>query len=85
MECSKNKLKAFSMIVAVGANQEIGYQGKLPWPYIPKDMKHFVRMTTTSKIKNTVLMGRKTWESIPAERRPLRNRLNAVITRSTEI
>lgn len=85
MEANTTKFKPYSLVVAVSANNGVGLKGKLPWPYIPRDMKHFVRMTSTSQIKNTILMGRKTWESIPLERRPLKNRFNVVITRSTQI
>ncbi len=38
--------KPFSLVVAVASNGGIGYQGKLPWPYIPREMKHFVDVTT---------------------------------------
>jgi dihydrofolate reductase len=46
-------------------------------------MKHFARITTHScnGNPNAIVMGRKTWESIPLERRPLKNRLNVVLTR----
>ena len=63
-----------SMIVAVGYNNEIGKDNKLLWD-IPEDLKHF-RETTTGK---TVVMGRKTFESIG---KPLPNRKNIVLTRN---
>ena len=41
------KMKSFSLIVAVGSkNGGIGLKGGLPWPYLPKEMKHFVHVTT---------------------------------------
>lgn len=83
-------------MVAVTKNEGIGFKGDLPWPKIPKEMKHFVNITSSkepmaftpaeyalkncfyqSDIKvssptksnseklNAVVMGRKTWESIP--------------------
>lgn len=75
--------KPFSLIVAVSSNDGIGYQGHLPWPYIPKEMKHFVDITTHvphQGLMNAVVMGRKTWEAIPLANRPLKNRLNVVIS-----
>ncbi|TNV77527.1 hypothetical protein FGO68_gene7406 [Halteria grandinella] len=80
--------KGFSLIVAVSRNGAIGFEGKLPWPYIPKEMKHFSETTQfidTDQVgipdaQNAVIMGRKTWESIPLQNKPLRNRLNVVLT-----
>lgn len=63
-----------SIIVAVGLNNVIGYKNKLPWNHIPIDMKHFKNVT----INNTVIMGRKTYESI-GKKLPERN--NIIITR----
>ena len=62
----------------------------MPWPYIPQEMKHFVRVTTRLNpkmpgTKNAVVMGRKTWEGIPEAKRPLKNRLNVVLTSSKNI
>ena len=53
----------------------IGNDGKLPWN-IPDDLKHFAELTKES----VVVMGRKTFESIPENKRPLKNRLNVVVT-----
>jgi len=58
----------------------IGKDNSLPWPRIPGDMKHFKRLTE----RWPVIMGRKTWESIPEEFRPLSNRTNIVITRKPD-
>jgi dihydrofolate reductase len=68
-----------SLIAAISKNNCIGKNNKLLWN-IPDDMKHFVKITKNK----TVLMGRKTWESIPAKFRPLPNRTNIIITRNTE-
>ncbi|XP_010516792.1 PREDICTED: bifunctional dihydrofolate reductase-thymidylate synthase 1-like [Camelina sativa] len=72
--------------VVVGATKEmgIGKDGKLPWN-LPTDLKFFKDITLTtsdSSKKNAVVMGRKTWESIPIKHRPLAGRLNVVLTRS---
>ena len=62
-----------SAIVAVDNNWGIGFNGNL-LEHIPEDMKHFVHLTTG----NVVVMGRKTWNSLP--KKPLPNRTNIVIT-----
>ena len=63
-----------SIIVAIGKNREIGKGNKLLW-HIPEDLKNF-KETTTGK---TVIMGRKTFESIG---RPLPNRKNIVLSKN---
>lgn len=62
-----------SVIVAVGKNGEIGRQGQLLFQ-LPGDLKRFKELTTG----HPVIMGRKTWESLP--KRPLPGRRNIVIT-----
>jgi dihydrofolate reductase len=65
-------------VVLVAATAEdgcIGRHGRLPWR-IPADLKRFRRLT----LGTTVLMGRKTWDSLP--RRPLEGRRNVVLSRS---
>ncbi|PON80797.1 Dihydrofolate reductase [Parasponia andersonii] len=62
----------------------IGKDGKLPWR-LPSDLKFFNDITVAtsdSGKKNVAVMGRKTWESIPLEHRPLPGCLNVVLTRS---
>lgn len=66
----------FSSILAVDENNLIGDDGKMPW-HIPNDFKHFKEITTGK----TVVMGRKTFESIG---RPLPNRVNIVISRDPD-
>ncbi len=68
-----------ALIAAISENNCIGKNGTLPW-HIPEDMKRFRELTTG----HTVLMGRKTWESIPEKFRPLPNRKNIVVTRNTD-
>lgn len=62
-----------SAIVAVDNNWGIGYKGDL-LEHIPKDLKHFKELTAN----HVVIMGRKTWDSLPTK--PLKERLNLVIT-----
>jgi dihydrofolate reductase len=62
-----------SIIVAVSEDMGIGKNNDLLW-HLPEDMKRFKMLTTG----NTVVMGKRTWESLP--RRPLPNRKNVVIT-----
>jgi dihydrofolate reductase len=74
-------MKNFSIIVAFDEVQGIGKAGLLPW-HLPADLKHFKEVTMASRggSSNAVIMGRKTWESIPDKFRPLPGRLNIVIT-----
>jgi len=62
-----------SIIVAVSEDWGIGKNNELLWR-IPEDLKRFRRLTTG----NAIIMGKKTWESLP--RRPLPDRKNIVIT-----
>jgi len=62
-----------SIVVAISQNHAIGKDNKLLW-YLPKDLKHFKEITTG----HTVIMGRKTYESVG---KPLPNRRNIIITR----
>jgi dihydrofolate reductase len=78
--------KPFDLIVAIDEKNGIGKQGRLPWT-LSKDMQHFkaVTMKTSSHDRvNAVVMGRKTWESIPEKFRPLAGRLNLVLTKNKD-
>jgi dihydrofolate reductase len=55
----------------------MGYKGQLPWPHCKADMAHFAKRTTGGG-NNAVVMGKKTWDSIPA--RPLRRRANLILS-----
>ena len=68
---------AFKLIAAVCSDGGMGYKGKLPWPHCKADMAHFAKRTTGGG-NNAVIMGKKTWDSIPA--RPLRNRANLILS-----
>lgn len=68
-----------SIIIAISKNNCIGKDGKLPW-HIPEDMQHFKQLT----LGKVVVMGRKTWESLPEKFRPLPDRKNVIISRQTD-
>lgn len=69
-----------SIVAAVAKNGVIGAKNDLPW-YLPEDLKHFKKITNG----HTVLMGRKTYESIVKRLgKPLPNRKNVLITRQTD-
>lgn len=68
-----------NLIYARAANGVIGKDNALPW-HLPEDMAHFKRMTAGCP----VIMGRKTWESLPPKFRPLPGRTNIVVTRQTD-
>lgn len=67
---------SITLIAAMDCNRVIGIDNKLPWR-LPAEMAYFTKMTTGK----TVLMGRKTCESLP---KPLVNRRNVVLTRQTD-
>jgi dihydrofolate reductase len=73
-------MKQFIMIAAMDLNRGIGAHGTLPW-HVPEDMRFFKEMTLSGGGKNAVIMGRRTWESIPEKFRPLVGRMNIVLTR----
>ena len=78
---------SFDVVVAMDLNSGIGKGGGLPW-HLPADLKHFKQLTTTTHSlsqKNAVIMGRKTWGSLPEKFRPLPGRINAVITRNKDL
>lgn len=64
----------FTAVVAMDESRGIGYQGSLPWK-LPRELFKFRERT----IGHPVLMGRKTWESLP--KRPLKGRQNIVLTK----
>jgi dihydrofolate reductase len=68
------------MIVAMNKTRGIGVNGKLPWK-CASDLEHFSK-TTIGQGRNAVIMGRKTWESLPTK--PLPERLNIVLSRNPE-
>ena len=72
----------YKMIVAVCRGGGIGYEGRLPWPKLARDMRFFAEMTSSSMVpyNSAVVMGRRTWDSIPASVRPLKFRDNFVVS-----
>jgi len=68
-----------NMIFARSANGVIGLDGAMPW-HLPEDLAHFKKLTLGSP----VIMGRKTWDSLPAKFRPLPGRTNVVVTRQPD-
>ncbi|XP_025162324.1 dihydrofolate reductase isoform X2 [Harpegnathos saltator] len=75
-------LPKLELIAAACENMGIGIKGDLPWR-LKTEMEYFTRMTTETKDKNkknVVLMGRRTWDCLPETYRPLRNRINMVLT-----
>lgn len=67
------------LIWAEAAGGAIGASGGMPW-HVPEDLAHFKEVTLTAP----VVMGRKTWDSLPERFRPLPGRDNIVITRQQD-
>ena len=65
-----------TLVVAAARNGVIGKDGAIPWR-LPEDLKRFKALT----LGHTVVMGRKTWDSLPDKNRPLPERRNVVVTR----
>lgn len=65
-----------TLVVAAAGNGVIGKDGAIPWR-LPEDLKRFKALT----LGHTVVMGRKTWDSLPPKNRPLPGRRNIVVTR----
>jgi dihydrofolate reductase/thymidylate synthase len=77
----------FSLVAAMDSDLGIGKTGALPWT-LRADLRYFKNLTTATtdpSKKNAVLMGRKTWESLPPAFAPLPGRLNAVLTRQKKV
>ncbi len=81
----------FSIIAAVDQNFGLGKENQLVWR-LPADLKHFSKITTAvgepdagdipaPTLTNAVIMGRRTWESLPAKSKPLKNRINVILSR----
>lgn len=68
-----------ALIYARAANGVIGSHGGMPW-HLPEDLAHFKALTQGAP----VIMGRRTWDSLPERFRPLPGRLNIVITRQPD-
>ena len=76
----------FSIIIAMDEKRGIGKAGQIPW-HLPSELKYFAQITKRQlpmDKQNAVVMGRKTWESLPAKNQPLKERLNVVISRNAD-
>ncbi len=75
----------FNLIAACDSKNGIGLNGSIPW-LIKEDLKHFKDITSSVPEDryynniNIVVMGRKTWDSLPTKYKPLPNRINVIIT-----
>ncbi len=69
-----NNIRNITLIAVVGNHFELGYQNRLLC-HLPKDLHHFKSLT----LNHTVVMGRKTWDSLPIK--PLPQRRNIVLSR----
>lgn len=75
-------LRTVDVVVAATRSGGIGRGGALPW-HLPADMALFKALTSRTRDagkQNAVIMGRKTWASIPPKFRPLKGRLNVVLS-----
>ena len=68
-----------NIIVAYCKNRGIGINNRLPWS-LPQDLKRFKLLTTGDE--NSIIMGRKTWESLPVK--PLPKRKNIIVSRTMD-
>lgn len=82
------KLK-LAMVAAMSLTNGIGKDGGLPWrlkgemAYFRKVTSHVAEDEKRQGVRNAVIMGRKTWASIPPKYRPLADRVNIVISRTS--
>ena len=72
----------FDLIVARTLSRGIGKNNQLPWK-LPSDLRMFKKITTSGSQGNSIILGRKTFESV--NRKILPNRLNIVLSKSTKI
>lgn len=79
---SNNAELNYACIAALDESRGIGRAGDIPW-HIPADLAHFRKLTSQAhdERRNAVIMGRKTWDSIPPRYRPLDHRVNIVLSR----
>ncbi|CAR22741.1 dihydrofolate reductase [Lachancea thermotolerans CBS 6340] len=78
-----NRPPIVTIVACLMPEMGIGYNGKLPWR-LKQEMAYFRQVTSATFAdgkRNAVIMGRKTWESIPPKFRPLPDRVNVVVSR----
>ena len=88
----ENFILAASENWGIGINNELPWKLKLDMAYFERTTKRVLPLNSTfpsteikpkeNKLQNALIMGRKTWESIPPKFQPLKNRLNVVISKS---
>jgi len=80
-------LPDFHCVVACTPRGAIGRANQLPW-HLPSEMRYFTRLTTHVRphhppaARNAVVMGRRTWQSIPTKYQPLNHRVNVVLSKA---
>ena len=77
----------FDAVVAADLGDGIGANGGIPWK-LPTDLAHLKRITTDTAVpgtRNAVIMGRVTWDTIPAKWQPLPGRFNVVVSRQRHL
>lgn len=77
----------FDIVVAMDLDSGIGKKGILPWR-LSGDLRHFKQLTSQTQNpskNNIVMMGRKTWDSLPKKFRPLPQRINLVLTHNKNL
>lgn len=72
----------FDLVIGRTLSGGIGKDNRLPWK-LPSDLKMFKKITTSGLSKNSIIMGRKTFESMNSK--PLPNRLNIIISKESKI
>ncbi len=79
-------MKSFSIVVAIDEKNGIGKEGSLAWK-LSADLKHFKELTSKASEgkQNAVIMGRKTWDFLPAKFKPLPGRLNVVLSHNPSV
>ena len=78
----KTRQIPFDLVLARTLKGGIGRNNQLPWK-LPRDMKMFKKITTSGIHGNTIILGRKTFETFGSK--PLPNRLNIILSNSTKI
>lgn len=84
--CTRPKMQMTCIVAATSRSLGIGKNGSLPWR-LKKEMTYFTKVTSSAPIgkTNAVIMGRNSWESIPPKFRPLKNRINIVVSKNQNL